>query len=379
VAWEAPDGLSLAGIGSIGAVEGSGPRRFEEIRDSVRNSLGTDSPSPFALGGFAFSSGGTDGLRESLFFVPQRTFRSERGAPETIETRWTVPDRDRAAGAAGLTPPDSVVPASRDMSRERWIDLVRATLDRIRAGAFSKAVLARSVTVDLPRGRTGRDVFASLRLAYPGCHRFLIADGDGNAFLGASPEILVSESGVTRTEAVAGTLRCEPGDDAGELERRLLASAKDRSEHEAVLRHVRDTLEPWCSALEISETEVMRLPHLLHLRTRIAGRHDGRVHVLDSVARLHPTPAVAGWPRAEALEWIARVEPEDRGWYAGPVGWMDARGEGSFAVGIRSAMIRGGRARLFAGAGIVEGSDPELEWHETELKMRGMLDAITGA
>ena len=98
--------------------------------------------------------------------------------------------------------------------------------------------------------------------------------------------------------------------------------------------------------------------------------------MLEFVARLHPTPAVAGWPRAEALDWIAQVEPGERGWYAGGVGWMNESGDGDFAVGIRSIAIRGEEARVFAGAGIVEGSDPEQEWNETEIKMKGMLDAI---
>ena len=102
-------------------------------------------------------------------------------------------------------------------------------------------------------------------------------------------------------------------------------------------------------------------------------------HVLDLVSRIHPTPAVGGSPRAEALDWIRRVEPESRGWYAGGVGWVDANGNGEFAVGIRSIAIRGNQARVFAGAGIVEGSDPEQEWNETELKMQGMLDAIARA
>jgi len=121
---------------------------------------------------------------------------------------------------------------------------------------------------------------------------------------------------------------------------------------------------------------VMMLQHMLHLRTPARGQANKGSHVLDLVARLHPTPAVAGRPCDRALALIREMEPSPRGWYAGPVGWVNARGDGDFAVGIRSVSVRGGRARLFAGAGIVEGSDPDLEWSETELKMRPILDAI---
>jgi isochorismate synthase EntC len=162
-----------------------------------------------------------------------------------------------------------------------------------------------------------------------------------------------------------------------ELARALDTRAKDRSEQGVVVRHLLETLGAVCGTLEAPETpEVMRLPHLLHLRTRVRGLAREGANVLDLVSRLHPTPAVAGWPRAEALEWIRRVESGDRGWYSGAVGWVNAAGEGDFAVGIRAVGIRARCARVFAGAGVVEGSDPELEWNETELKMKGILDAI---
>jgi menaquinone-specific isochorismate synthase len=379
VAWETPGGEARVGIGAIGAVAASGPNRFEEVRTRIQALIERCSfGEPFAFGGFAFASG-----RDSLFYLPELTFcrTPER---DTVETRWTVTDAERATREAG---PRSALPglAYDDASapdgatggnRETWLDAVRLTLDRIRGGAFSKAVLARSVTVSLPRGRSSLDIFASLRESYPNCFRFLIDDGRGNAFLGASPERLVSHRGTIATEAVAGTMRCEPGDDEDEVARRLLESRKDRAEHDAVLRHLREALEPFCTKVDVGETEVMRLPHLLHLRTRIRAWDRPPAHVLDLASRLHPTPAVAGWPRAQALDWIARVEAEDRGWYAGPVGWLDVEGEGDFAVGIRSVTIRGDQARVFAGAGIVEGSDPEQEWNETELKMKGILDAI---
>jgi menaquinone-specific isochorismate synthase len=386
---------TLVGVGAIGAIEASGPRRFEEVRERLSSFMahcslgGPQNEVPgclFAMGGFSFASGrtGWPGFKESLFYLPERTY-CRRSGLDTIESQWTVTDADRAARATGypparleLTRNGSPTPdLTEDMGRAQWMDLVRATLDRIRQGVFSKAVLARSVTVPLPPGRSSLDIFETLRDAYPDCFRFLLDDGQGNAFLGASPERLVSSiHGMIHTEAVAGTMRCEPGDDSDAIARRLLDSKKDRAEHDAVLRHLREVLEPICYKIDMYETEVMRLPHLLHLRTRIRGFNKPRTDVLDLVAGLHPTPAVAGWPRTEALDWIAHMESEDRGWYAGPIGQLDFSGKGDFAVGIRSIAIRGDKARVFAGAGIVEGSDPEQEWNETEIKMRGMLDAI---
>jgi len=264
------------------------------------------------------------------------------------------------------------------MARARWNEIVRQSLDRIREGQFSKVVLARTNAVPLRESTTVLAILDSLRGAYPHCYRFLIADGTGNAFLGASPERLVRlAEGQILTEAVAGTLRCDAGDDVLALGQELAGSEKNRSEHRIVLDHLLETLKPVCETIDAPRApEVMRLPHLLHLRTQVEGRARAGAHVLDLVSRLHPTPAVAGWPRQEALAWIARAEAEDRGWYAGPVGWVDAKGNGDFAVGIRSVTVQDRAARIFAGAGIVEGSDPELEWREIDLKMKGILDAI---
>ncbi len=383
--WESPSGESLAGIGAVCRLEAAGPARFAELRLGLGRLLARaehrgDPPRGFpgaiAIGGFSFAEQGArrgwPGFPDGSFHVPERTFWKAPGA-DTVETRW------KAGGEAAPGEPaaSEVVETAVAWDRAAWIDAVRRTLERIREGAVSKAVLARSFTLRLTTADS-ISILGSLREAYPTCYRFLIADGRGNAFVGASPERLVRlAEGEVFTEAVAGTQRCEPGEDVAALSRALLGRAKDRSEHGVVLRHLLETLSPLCESVRAPEIpDVMRLPHLLHLRTAVRGRARPGAHVMELVARLHPTPAVAGWPRAGALEWIGRVESGGRGWYAGPVGWVNAAGEGDFAVGIRSVAIRGRSAQLFAGAGIVEGSDPEMEWNETELKMKGILDAI---
>jgi isochorismate synthase len=385
--WESPDGESVAGIGSACLLEASGPERFAELRSRLERVLGRAEhrgaepqgfPGALAIGGFSFAEQGVrpgwPGFKDGSFRVPERIFSRAPGS-ETIETRWTKHSGEESEPDDAIHDPAAT---EEEWDRPAWIRAVRLTLEKIQAGEISKAVLARSREIRLHSSANAASILTSLREAYPTCYRFMIDDGRGNAFLGASPERLVRlAGGDVSTEAVAGTQRCEPGDDAAALALALVARAKDRSEQEVVVRHLLETLGPVCDGLEAPEhPEVMRLPHLLHLRTRVRGRARRDAHVLDLIARLHPTPAVAGWPKAGALEWIRGVERLDRGWYSGAIGWVNAAGEGDFAVGIRSVAIRGGNARVFAGAGIVEGSDPELEWNETELKMRGILDAI---
>jgi isochorismate synthase len=388
VLWESPSGESFAGIGALCRIDAEGPGRFGEIRRRLGSVLGRARhrgpapegfPGAVAIGGFSFDEQGPrrgwPGFPDGSFYLPRRIFWRAPGT-ETVETRWSAD----AGGNAEWAEPEAgrVEEEGPGWDRAAWVSAVRSTLERIRDGALSKAVLARSLVIPLDRALDGIAILTSLREAYPTCYRFLIDDGRGNAFLGASPERLARlAGGEIRTEAVAGTERCGPGEDAARLARALLHRLKDRSEHTIVLQHLLEVLAPMCETLEAPETpDVMRLPHLLHLRTAVRGRARAGAHVLDLVSRLHPTPAVAGWPRHEALAWIRQVEGGERGWYAGPVGWVNAAGEGDFAVGIRSVAIRARAARLFAGAGIVGGSDPELEWSETELKMKGILDAI---
>jgi len=375
VVWESPEGAAFTGIGAACRIEASGPDRFEEVRARL-DSIFDANPGccPVALGGFSFqdqrAGRGWPGFPDALFLVPERLFSNADG----LGTRET---RLRAADTTSASVPPIPDLETTAWDRPEWMDAVRSTLDRIREGSFSKAVLARSITIPLGRTQGAIEILASLRELYPTCYRFLIEDGRGRAFVGASPERLVSlGSQKFHTEAVAGTQRCEGEDELDAMERTLLERVKDQREHEVVLRHILEALTPIAlGELSIAPAEVMRLPHLLHIRTRVSGGARRR-NVLDYVSALHPTPAVAGWPQAEALDWIRRLEPESRGWYAGCVGWVDRSREGDFAVGIRSIAIRGDKARVFAGAGIVEGSDPEMEWNETEIKMRGILDAI---
>jgi isochorismate synthase len=210
---------------------------------------------------------------------------------------------------------------------------------------------------------------------YPGCH--LVSVG---GLVGASPELLVARAGdMVRSHPMAGTAP-RGGDPTTDqrLAASLLASTKDREEHQITIDMVHDTLLDWCSYLDYeSEPSVVAVANVQHLATLVEGRLSRPApSVLELVAALHPTPAVAGWPRAEAIRWIVEHEGFERGRYAGTVGWTDGQGNGTWAVAVRCAEIDGTSARVFAGNGIVADSDPEAELAETRAKLQALLSAI---
>lgn len=258
---------------------------------------------------------------------------------------------------------------------EGWMDTVELATKRIAEGRFEKVVLAREVrvTADAPLPR--RAILDRLRRTFPGCYTFSIGP-----MVGASPELLVSRSGETvRAHPMAGTAPRggDPTTDA-RLAASLLASAKDRAEHQITIDMVWETLLPFCSYVDSEpEPSIVAVANVQHLASMVEGRlSTPPASVLELVGALHPTPAVAGWPLAPALEFMAEHEGMDRDLYAGPVGWVDAAGNGTFAVGIRSAIVDGPAARLFAGVGVVADSDPHAELAETEAKFQAVLSAI---
>jgi isochorismate synthase len=210
----------------------------------------------------------------------------------------------------------------------------------------------------------------------------MFAPRGGKTFLGATPELLARvERGELFSVALAGSVgRGKTPAEAESLAAELLASTKDRHEHALVVGAIRHGLEPLTAQLDIPNVPgIRRLANIQHLETPIRGKLAAGCGALDVVAALHPTPALGGVPRQPALEFIAANEPTARGWYAAPIGWLDAEGNGTFAVAIRSALVDGDRALLYAGAGIVDGSDPAKEWQETELKFKPLMDALTGS
>ena len=254
--------------------------------------------------------------------------------------------------------------------RARWRALVESALALIESGAASKIVCARTVRLRVDDVVDAAALARSMTAA-EGTYRYLVRSGDA-VFAGASPERLIEKrADIVRTEAVAGTAAI--GHRSTPLEQR----EKDRREHLAVVLAIEEALALHTLALEHAEEPVVRqVGRVLHLVTPFEGRVDPATHVLDLAATLHPTPAVAGTPRDVALEFLAKHEDIERGWYAGPVGWFDLNGDGELAVALRCVRIEGTALDLFAGAGIVAGSDPDAEFDETVLKMRSTLASL---
>ena len=293
-------------------------------------------------------------------------------------TLGELPEALRASN--GL--PDILLGSDRPAASE-WLRRVGELRREVRRGRLQKVVAARAVELDLDRP-FGIDDLASiagrLRRGMPTCTCFAFLRG-GSIFFGATPELLVRRRGRRiETQALAGSIASDPSPARRrELERRLLASAKDRLEHDVVVRYLVERLDRSCGAVAPPAAPGVRvLPNVMHLETPIRAALPETAeppHVLRLVRALHPTPAVAGRPTAPALAAIRRTEDRDRGWYAGPVGWFDGSGDGEFSVALRSCLATGRRGLLYSGNGIVADSDPARELAETNLK----LDAILGA
>ncbi len=368
----AKDGVGLAGRGSALEIDVQDVRSAQDELSAiiVDDEVGRPGTGAVAFGAWPFLATARRRLR-----VPQVIVgRDDRGS------RWvtTVGDVDptpvlKDPGEPGPLPARVTVETTQ--RAEDWRTAVVAGRDAIRAGELRKIVLAREllVTTDRPIDRQG--VLWRLAAAFPGC---TLAAVDG--FVCASPETLVARhDDVVRSHPLAGTAPRggDPSTDA-RLAAGLLASAKDRAEHQVTIDFVHETLLPWCSFLdEEAEPSVVGVANVQHLGTLVEGRLSEPVpSVLELVEALHPTPAVGGDPRAAAIALIGRLEAGDRGRYAGPVGWVDGAGNGRWAVGIRSAELDGTEARLWAGVGIVADSDPAAELEETRAKLQAMLGAL---
>ena len=289
--------------------------------------------------------------------------------------RWTttVGHGDPGPVTAVTTPSMITVRSARPAAD--WRTAVEAATKRIVDGELTKVVLARELLVDTDVPLDPATVLARFRAVAPAALCFCV---DG--YVGATPELLVSRVGdVVRAHPMAGTTprTGEPEAD-GRRAGELLGSAKNRVEHQITIDMVHDTLLPWCSYLDAEpEPSVVAAGPVQHLATLVEGRLSYPTpSALDLVAALHPTPAVGGWPRAEALAVQAQLEQADRGRYAGPVGWVDAAGNGAWGVGIRGVQLEGTGARLFSGVGVVADSDPDAELEETRAKAQAVLGTI---
>ena len=255
---------------------------------------------------------------------------------------------------------------------------VTAALKLIHSQQFNKIVLADALDVTSPLPFNLVSSLSNLRSRYPNCYIFSASNGKNAAFIGASPEQLVKiQHDRLFTEALAGSApRGKTRAEDARLSATLLNSQKEKHEHQVVVDSIAQHLKNLGLMPQFSPPKLLQLPNIQHLQTPIRATIKSDLHLLDAVSELHPTPAVAGAPRSIACEHLRSFEAFERSLYAAPIGWMDYQGNGEFAVGIRSAILQGNRARLFAGAGIVSGSDPEKEFTEVQLKLQALLNAL---
>ncbi|MBW4577073.1 MAG: isochorismate synthase [Aphanothece sp. CMT-3BRIN-NPC111] len=263
--------------------------------------------------------------------------------------------------------------------KKKFYDAVVSSLESIRVKQLHKIVLAQAVDVISSAPFNLVHSLQNLRISNPDCYIFSTSNGKGQNFIGASPERLISiQNHELVTDALAGSApRGKTAAEDAELANRLLSSEKERREHRVVLDFITQRLTGLGLTPQMASVpQLLQLSNIQHLWTPIQAKVPEKVHPLEILAELHPTPAVAGLPRDIVYQQIRRYEAFDRSLYAAPLGWIDHRGNSEFVVGIRSALIDGDRARLYAGAGIVAGSDPDKELAEIQLKLQALLEAL---
>ena len=367
-------GAGLVGWGVAAEVRTSGATRFSDAgkwwaestaHAVVRDEVNEPGSGLVCFGSFAFA----DEPGESVLVVPEVVV-GRRGDTAWLTTiaRGGLERLDAPSTVDAPAAPHEVSFADGSLDPEQWMTVVGEAVTRINAGELEKVVLARDLVATAAAPIDVRWPLRRLAEDYPMCWTFHV---DG--LFGATPEMLVRrERGLVTSRVLAGTIR-RTGDDERDLAlaATLARSSKDLEEHEYAVRSVADSLEPHCSSMNVPEAPfVLHLPNVMHLATDVAGVvHDAEtVSSLQLAEALHPSAAVGGTPTPVATALIAEIEQMDRGRYAGPVGWMDASGDGEWGIALRSAQLTGNTVRLFAGCGIVADSDPEAELAEAQAK-----------
>ena len=402
--WLQPaEGIALVGIGRAWSTAFEGPDRFADAERAWRELLRTArvaDANPVLMGGLGFTGRppvDTDvwsAFGPASLVLPELLVSSTSagatltasavGATAGVDRRWAALDRrarELEPSPNGMVARPVVAPLAvvgEHPDREAWDRLVGQFAGAVGRGRIDKVVLARRVDLRSPVELDVPNALRRLAASAPESTIYAFRR-DGRTFLGATPERLARTEGRSfRTMAVAGSIR--RGADAAEdaaLATQLLASEKDREEQAIVVEAIRDQLAPIAETLEVAaEPSVMRLRFVQHLATEITGTLPEARGLLSLAGLLHPTPAVGGQPRDVALAMVDEHEGFDRGWYAGPIGWLGADDDGELCVALRCGIVDHTRATLFAGCGIVADSDPAAEWEESRMKLRAVVSAL---
>ena len=401
------NGIAIAAIGAVSQLAVSGKARFETAKQFIQSTLANTTvcgnthlplAGPHFFCSFTFSE---DSRHDASFpaatiFLPQWQLSQDGRRclvvanimlDATTKLEPMVDALCQTWEAIQLIHHNLLMPAIDQRELLKIFDVVatqhfkqsvQSALTSIKQELFNKIVLAHAVDVVSPLPFDRVASLHKLRQLYPGCYVVSTSNAKGQQFISASPERLVSlRNGRLETDALAGSApRGQTTYDDARLAKRLLTSVKELHEHRVVSQFIHQQLSQLGLKPQSAPLRLLQLSNIQHLQTPISVAVPTEIHLLDVVAALHPTPAVAGMPREIACNHIRRYEPFERSLYAAPIGWVDHQGNGEFAVGIRSAVIDGCHARLYAGAGIVEGSDPDRELAEVQLKLQALLQAL---
>ncbi len=303
----------------------------------------------------------------------------KNGDAESRANQWSIPTPSEINDSVHSNPPTSGEVTENFRAFNDWNSMITKAKKTIKEKNLKKVVLARKVTQSFPIMPEAKDVISNLERQYPDCFIFCINPKGKSYFVGATPERLARFTPTqVVTESLAGsTMRGKTFEEDDRLAGKLLSSKKDRLEHKIVVEAIEEDLVPYSERMEHSSSpQVKKLPNVQHLYTPISAVFKKGISRTNVLKDLHPTPAVGGFPREKALEFIESEESFSRGWYASPIGWINSHGIGDFYVAIRSGLIEQNTAHIYAGCGIVEDSDPKNEWVETELKFKPMVEAV---
>jgi isochorismate synthase len=403
--WAAHVGFGFATAGIARRVVVSGYERLQQLRHEINTTFGaldlrihaSSAPPPVRFfGGLSFAPGSSDPLwgefGDGAFVLPRwtyavdgaRAFLTLAVSPgqasdlaSTLEEFDAITEGLRNTAVPMWAPTISTSRVSQ-LQLETWVNMLTEARGRLERGEIRKVVLARRSEVSIPDGLRDVTMLMRLRREIPECTRFAFR-GLRSTFLGATPELLFSKTGTSiHTEALAGSIRCTgtSPERLAEQTQRLLHNPKDLKEHSIVVEQIVERLRPFFGASPAVPPTTRRFRNIIHLHTPISGRLPPTADAIAVLEALHPTPAVGGVPFLEAARCIVQLEPCQRGWYAGPVGWIDCQGDATFSVGIRSGLLAHPAAYIYAGAGIVAESDPIAEYSETGLKQMPMMLAL---
>ncbi|MBA3800109.1 MAG: isochorismate synthase [Geodermatophilaceae bacterium] len=373
LAW-VKDDEGLIGWGELARLEVKGPDTFEQAsrwwQEQLTEIAVSDDVGIPGTGPILFVSAAFDIRTGASVFVVPRVVLGRSGG----RTWLTAPTDDRPLLAMESVPtPGAIRYADGAQTAAAWTSTVAEAVTRLRAGDLDKVVLARDLMATTDEPLDPRHLLRHLADRWTECWTYEL-----EGLVGATPELLLRRTGSHVTSRVlAGTAARAGREQDAQVGRALLASAKNQDEHRYAIASLADTLAPFCASLDVPPAPHLHtLPTLMHLATDVQGELAGDPDLLSIIGAIHPTAAVCGTPRDVALDLIAELEGMDRDRYAGPVGWLDAAGNGEFGVALRCAQIEDRALRLFAGCGIVADSDPEAELAEAQVKLLAIRDAL---